>query len=99
MKTGAIIADKIISTKQVEISNKQARIATENLTKGLTLFEIDLMKKTIRKATFDEGIVNMNGTISRKVMVKENHLYMEALNIKNAKRRVLQKYKINVTNS
>lgn len=56
---------------------------------GLTLFEMSLSTGKITKAIFDTAQVNLNKSncLSKKLQVDPNKMYVQALNLKNAKRK------------
>lgn len=82
--------DKVEIVKQQQAEIQKIFDSTIKPKKGHTLFEVNLIEKTIEKAEFDElPIVKwedaLNGQISvqRKITKRSNCIYISALNKKN----------------
>jgi hypothetical protein len=78
------IKDQVLEIQKIFINNLKPK-------KGHTLFEINIKENTINKAVFDKpAVLNWNdakkGLISSKkeITIKENCIYISALNEKNA---------------
>lgn len=57
---------------------------------GLTVFEMNIKDRTIIPAEF-ESVIKMDGTKHRKIVIKENCVYIQALNKQNAFRKFKKK--------
>jgi hypothetical protein len=82
--------DKVEIVKQKQQETQKVLDTTLKPKKGHTLFEVNLMEKTIELATFDE-LPNVNYedalkdqfAVKRKITKKSNCIYILALNKKN----------------
>lgn len=68
-------------------------IGSQRAVKGLTLYEFNKTTKKIRRAEFKKEDLVLNSlsdkvTLSKKVVVKENCVYVQALNKSNAMRKI-----------
>lgn len=71
-------------------NKKEARLlGCQVLRPGLTLFEVNTKTGDIQPVTYKEVIARFDGGIKRKVEVKSDCVYIQALNVKN----VLKKLK------
>jgi len=92
--------------KKAEQKKQQKHIGSIRLRKGLTLFQMSIETGRISKVEFDETVVKPDfdkGTrkVSHKVTYDPKMLYVQALNMKNAKKKFtkLAKQIINESNS
>lgn len=88
------VYEPITSIAPVELFAEQrkefGRIGAQRRIPGLTLFEYDLTTGEIREASVEtEATLRMNGPIGRsgRVDAKQLCLYVQALNIENARRK------------
>jgi hypothetical protein len=88
--------DQTTFVKQVEARTNdcQKYLNSWKPIKGLTLYEVDIENKTINPIVFDTVSVSEKGTLRKKLTLKPNHLYLECLNIRNARKKALNKYNI-----
>jgi anti-sigma factor ChrR (cupin superfamily) len=82
--------DKIENVKQQSIELQKIKIGEMRPKKNHTLFEFNIVEKSIEEAKFDnlsaikfEDAMNGNTVSQKKVTKKENCIYITALNKKN----------------
>jgi hypothetical protein len=82
--------DKLEFLKQTKLETQKVHIGRTNPKRGHSLFEVNISLKTIELADFDKSEAvkyedAMKGMISvnKKLTVKENCIYISALNKKN----------------
>lgn len=76
--------------KQVTLLGSQRKI------KGLTMFEFDPIKLTLEPANYKDVQAELNGKttlIRHKLMMKEGCVYIQALNKRNAYKKIAKRYK------
>lgn len=90
MKVEKETKDKLEFVKQTKAEIQKVHIGTMKPKKGHTLFEVDLVLKTIELADFDkseaikfEDAKFGNISVNKKLTIKENCRYIPALNKKN----------------
>lgn len=95
--------DVIEVVKQPEVKNLQSYLGSYRPKKGHTLYEFDVVQKVLVKAQFTTDSefkmytpVGVNAYCSKKVVVRENCIYIPALNKKNALRILRKKYGLGV---
>ena len=68
-------------------------LSRKPLKKNQTLFEFNFKESTIRKVTYEnQDVIHINGTKPKKqVMIKQDCLYIPALNFQNAIRHIHNK--------
>lgn len=88
--------------RKAEVKEKMTFLGSMKMIKGLTLFEMDCKTGMIRKAVFEESIIEFSGKKTRKLIFNPKAMYVQAVNVKNAKRKfekkakaLIQKYKKN----
>lgn len=86
-------ADKTKIVKQAEVKKESKLIGSMKVIPGLTLFEMDMKSGEIRKAVFKETIATFGGGGSSKLEFNPNSMYVQALNLKNAKRKFEKRVK------
>jgi hypothetical protein len=62
------------------------------LQKGQTLFEVNLQTRQVQPATYDEVAADLNGSVVKKVFVKDHCVYIPAINKENACRKFLKQF-------
>ena len=82
--------------KQAEVKSEFKKIGSLQRTKGLTVFEFDIKNQVLKKAVFEEAQIKIGSgsnsdKIISKLIVKPHTYYFEALNLKNAIRKVFKK--------
>jgi hypothetical protein len=80
--------------KQAEVKSEFKKIGSLQRTKGLTVFEFDIKNQVLKKAVFDECQIKIGSgsdKIISKLIVKPHTYYFEALNLKNAIKKVFKK--------
>lgn len=84
-----------------EVQKTTNKIGELRMYKGHTLYEFDVEKQELREAEFQKNdTVTLQliaaGRVPRKrILIKKNHLYVGALNKKNAMRKLIKKYGAN----
>lgn len=93
--------DTIELVKQPEVKKMEAYLGTYRPKNGHTLYEYHLIEKTLKPASYwVESVLVLGGSngqrgiSTRKIMVKDNCLYIPALNEKNAWRILKKQYGI-----
>jgi hypothetical protein len=85
--------DKIKIVKQAEVKKQQQFIGKVRLAKGLTLYQMNCKTGNISKVQYDDAVVKIENVKANKtkrvlkVKYLPGHLYVQALNDKNAKRK------------
>jgi len=82
-------ADKFGVIKQIPDETKKL-VASITPHKGHTLFEINCTSGEILPAQYESLNADINGAVKRKVLTKENCLYISCLNKKSAQKKYLQ---------
>ncbi len=86
--------DKIVIEQNVQ--KQVTLIGSQQKIKGLTMFEFNPIKLTLEPATYKEvhAEVVINRTIIRhKLVMKEGCVYVQALNKRNAYKKIAKQYK------
>jgi hypothetical protein len=87
------IKDKIRNIRQVEVKKQQELVGKITPIKGLTLYQMSLQSGKISRVEFEESVAKYQGTYKnssnsvKKVIYKADHIYVQALNDSNAKRK------------
>lgn len=68
---------------------KKDFVGSINVRKGQTLWEYEEETKELRPATFESTVVNLNGTVTKKMITRKGCVYVVALNEKNTHRKAL----------
>lgn len=78
-----------IDVKELIISNKEKKlVASIRLRPGLKLFSYNVENGEIKEVEFSQTVFSVEkNNVSRKVKYEENKLYVQALNLKNAKKK------------
>ncbi len=88
--------DKVVIVEQKEVEKQLKLIGTLKPKRGHTLFEINFKEGTIVEAEIEQQDIHFqkakNGRMSsnKKVIQKENCIYIPALNKKNASKKLLK---------
>lgn len=87
-----VILDEQDKMEIVAQAPHEAQKLLESITpyKGHTLFEINTGTGIIAPATYDDIISQLDGRVRKKVLVKENCLYISCLNKKSAAKKYLK---------
>jgi len=83
-------SEEIVIVKQAE-EQQTPIFRNVSIHKGHTMFEVNMTTGEIVPATYESTVANFKGGIKRKILCKENCLYIPCLNKKNAKKK-LAKY-------
>lgn len=89
--------------KQVdkEVRSEQKYIASMVPQKGQSVFKYSVKDKKISvigEADFEKQTVGLEGNVNKKLIIEKNHLYVVALNKKNAAKKFLKMYHNAITN-
>lgn len=76
--------------RQKEVKKSGKHLANIFLNKGEFLWELNIKTMFLKPIAFDESIVNLDGKVSHKYEEKEDCLYTNAINVKNAERKFLK---------
>lgn len=80
-----IATDKVIDVRQKEVKKDLKFLGSIRPHRGHTVFEINLLTSEIVAATFEELVYDYEGhKPKKKIIKKENCIYIPALNVKNA---------------
>ncbi len=92
-ETKLIQQDEVVHEIPAQHQKKPKFLSRKPLKKNQTLFEFNFRENTICKVIYkDQDIANVDGKKPKKqVMIKENCLYIPALNAKNAIRHIHNK--------
>lgn len=99
--------DQEIQKDQIDIikpavNYEQKLLGSKLLTKGLILWEFNVVDKTLIKAEYSENKIILNtlnkndpnNVTKKKIIVKSNCIYIEALNEKNAVKKIIKQFKL-----
>lgn len=89
MKLKNETAVKEINIAAVEKSNKL--LSTTKMKVGQKLFKMNIKTHEISEVVF-ESEIDINNKKKKKLTIESDHIYMWALNIKNATRKIFNKY-------
>lgn len=86
--------DKIEIVNQEQENYQLNNLGSLLLKNGMKIFEINIKEKTIEDAQYDDEVYKVfEKTTNRKIIVKENCVYITAINKKNAVRKFKQQFK------
>ena len=80
--------DKIEIVSQVQQKKQIKLIGSQRLIPGLTLWEFNTETKSLNKAKFKQTNYSLNGSKTHQVIIQDNCIYIQALNMKNALKKV-----------
>lgn len=97
-ETQPLEKDEIRHEIPAQHQKKQQLLARKPLKRGQTLYEFNFKENTIKKVVYENSdIVHFDGTKpKKKVVIKENCVYIPALNTKNAIRHIHNKIAPNI---
>jgi hypothetical protein len=89
---------KVASTDHTIIQAEQKMaerlLGSMKVIKGLTLYEMDMITGQIRKAKFVDRVMNIGSmSVKNKIQFRAKSMYVQAINVKNAKRKFEKKVK------
>lgn len=82
----------IVKEIQKPVKKQAEKLASVRHIPGLKLFSLNLSDGKIQEEEF-KTVATMHGKIRNEVNFKENHIYLQALNYANAKRKFVNKLK------
>lgn len=91
--------DKVKIIKQAEVKHQQKFLGSMRAIPGLTLFQMDMSTGKITEAQYDEMIIDAKGAKHRKLKFDGKCMYVQALNLSNAKRKFTKRAKQIINNS
>lgn len=87
--------DKIEIVNQEQENYQLNKLGSLSLKNGMKIFEINIKEKTIEDVQYEDEVYKaFEKTTNRKIIVKENCVYITAINKKNAVRKFKQQFKI-----
>lgn len=93
------LQDQVKIEVPAQHQKKLQLLSRKHFKKGHTLFEFNFKENTIKKLVFEEDkLVSFDGKKQKhkKVVIKENCVYIPALNVKNAIRHIHNKIASNI---
>lgn len=90
--------DKIVKVDEQQVK-KLKHVSSVRHIPGHTLFECDIATRTIRVAEMETYFDLAKNVQVRRVKQKENTLYAEALNMKNAKKKFIKMFRSVIENA
>jgi hypothetical protein len=90
-------SEPTISISQ-DIKKQVKFIGSQRKVKGLIMFELNPISMTLEPAKYKESVVRINktgpNTIAHQLIVKEGCYYIQALNKKNAYKKIAKSHKL-----
>lgn len=83
--------DKVVVEQNVQ--KQIVFIGSQKKIKGLTMFEFNPKELTLEPAEFKESVAELSGTIHHKLVYKDGCIYVQALNKRNAYKKIAKRYK------
>ena len=80
--------DKIEIVSQVQQKKQIKFIGSQRSIPGLTLWQFNTETKSLNKAKFKQTNYTLNGSKRSQVIIEDNCIYFQALNMKNALKKV-----------
>jgi len=80
--------DTVKQVRQKEVKKQEKFVGKIKPIKGLTLYKMSLETGIISKVEFEEAMASYDSKkVPKKVKYEQDHIYIQALNNKNAKRK------------
>lgn len=80
--------DKVEIVSQVQQKKQLKLIGSQRIITGLTLWQFNTQTKVLTKAKIKQTNFNLNGSKRHQVVIEDNCIYFQALNKKNALRKL-----------
>lgn len=82
--------EKVVIESQKEQKKGLKHIGKLRLQPGQKVYELNTVTQMIHVVDLSEAVVDIKGAIHRKVVLKENCLYVPAINLKNAEKKFIK---------
>lgn len=81
--------EEIQLQRQVEAKKELKFIGQVKMERGQKFYQLDMQSKMITVANVD-AVIDIHGNLKRKIVTKDECLYVPAINLKNAERKFIK---------